>query len=274
MQIICCLLLLTGAYPLWQSWQANRRTSLLASIYWAMLSWVAWVAAAVIAMGSSAPATRASWYLALCLTACAGVAVLGARRPGVGPWNFVVLALLGLELLPLAEALVKGGSLRLDGVRAMPVAAALVVGILNYVPTRLAPAVILLLVGCASFTAWIVSPGSDSDVPFYLRAGCLALAIVPWVAFASLRQRTTASEFDRLWLDFRDRYGFVWAQRLRDQFNRSAFHSGWPVFLSWEGLRLLVPASPPLPDLQTAALTTLQALMRRFGPEDETRPIA
>jgi hypothetical protein len=38
-------------------------------------------------------------YLALCLTGCVGVAVLGARRPGVGAWDFVLLGLLAVLLL-------------------------------------------------------------------------------------------------------------------------------------------------------------------------------
>ena len=45
-------------------------------------------------------------YLALCFTGCVGVAVLGARRPHVGAWHFVVLGLLGVMALPLVENMV------------------------------------------------------------------------------------------------------------------------------------------------------------------------
>ena len=53
---------------------------------WAGGAWAAWVAT------TWAPGPLAT-YLALCLSACAGVAVLGARRPGVTAWNFVVAGL-------------------------------------------------------------------------------------------------------------------------------------------------------------------------------------
>ena len=57
-----------------------------------------------------------SWrYTALCLTGCAGVAVLGARRPGVAAWHFVPLGLLAVLLMPLAEG---WGHLQLSPVRA------------------------------------------------------------------------------------------------------------------------------------------------------------
>ena len=67
----------------------------------------AWPGSRVAALG----------YTALSLTGCAGVAVLGARRPGVGPWNFVLLGLLAVMLLPLAEGLLSRGALHLAGPR-------------------------------------------------------------------------------------------------------------------------------------------------------------
>ena len=83
----------------------------------------------------------------------------------------------------------------------------------------------------------------------------------------TLNQAPAASEFDGLWLGFRDRFGFVWGQRLREQFNISAKHAGWPTILRWQGLRLLPGQSLPAPETQSEMLTTLQALMKRFGQE-------
>ena len=88
-------------------------------------------------------------YLALCLTASAGVAVLGARRPGVGPWNFVLLGLLAVMLLPLAEGYLAHGAWHLEGPRTLFLAATLAVIVLNYLPTRLGPAALLVGVGAA-----------------------------------------------------------------------------------------------------------------------------
>ena len=82
------------------------------------------------------------------------------------------------------------------------------------------------------------------------------------------------SEFDGIWLDFRDRYGMVWGQRLREQFNNAAAHAGWPVILRWQGLRIVPGAAPPSAADAQAMLDVLQALMKRFraeeGSHDET----
>src|SRR5262249_24210767 len=113
------------------AWRANRRTALCQALNWAWAAWAAWTATAV---ADATAATSGDWlrYLALCLTGCAGVAVLGARRPGVGAWNFVVFGLLAVMLLPVAEGLVLTGSLHLDGLRIVFLGGTLAVVALNY----------------------------------------------------------------------------------------------------------------------------------------------
>src|SRR5262249_60610372 len=97
----------------------------------------------------------------------------------------------------------------------------------------------------------------------------LWLRLVRWIGFVAMRGRVrAASQFDRLWLEFRDRFGLVWGQRLREQFNSSARHAGWPVVLRWQGLRLVPGAALPAPEAHTEMLATLTALMKRFGPDD------
>src|SRR5262249_23872442 len=106
MQRLCWLVFLSGAYPLWRAWLANRNTSLLHAVTWAGAAWVAWGGMILVGMETGPSIDlRPGTYLALCLTGCAGVAVLGARRPGVGAWNFVLFGLLAVMLLPLAERL-------------------------------------------------------------------------------------------------------------------------------------------------------------------------
>src|SRR5437764_1451598 len=131
MQAVCGLILLTGAYPLWQVWRVNRRTTLVQAVYWTVFAWAAWVGT-LAWPGSGTPSLR---YLALSLTGCAGVAVLGARRPVVHAWNFVVLSLLAVLLLPIAESLL--GDLQFSEPRLLFLAAVVAVGVLNYLPTRL-----------------------------------------------------------------------------------------------------------------------------------------
>ena len=205
-------------------------------------------------------------YLALCLTSCAAVAVLGARRPGVTAWNFVVLSQLAILLVPIAEGL---GEVRLDPLRLAFLAATLAVGALNYLPTHLAAATVAAAIGCGVELALVRSapdatPVLERAAPF---ARCL-LAASPWLAFFALRgKRLATSPFDRLWLGFRDCYGLVWGQRVREQFNRSVGNAGWPVVLRWRGLRVDGEKTSPGDADRAELLATLRALLKRFEPE-------
>ena len=271
MQSASLLVWLTGIYPLWCACHANRQTSLLHAVYWAIASWAAWGLAMASAASWPTPAATASCLLALSLTGCAAVAVLGARRPGASAWNFVIVALLAVDLLPLAESQLTAGILQLNLYRLICLVAPLAVGVFNYLPTHLAPAALALLLGCGlEFASLATSSSTGQEHRLALEAGWIALAFTPWIALASLRAANPpAPEFDRLWVDFRNRFGFVWAQRLREQFNRSAANAAWAVVLRWQGLRLLPGTLPPEPSVQAAMLATLRALLKRFGMDEK-----
>jgi hypothetical protein len=196
------------------------------------------------------------------------VAVLGARRPGVGAWNFVVLGLLAVMLLPLAESLLAGEQ-PLDTVRGVFLGATLGVAVLNYLPTRLGLAAGLLGLGCAwellALMAPQVLPG-PTGLDF--SPGWLCLALVPWAALLAWKWRPRAdSAFNELWRCFRDCFGLVWGQRLREQFNRTATNAGWPVYLTWRGLVYTAGVLPPDESL-LATLRALRALLKRFLPAE------
>jgi hypothetical protein len=257
MESAAALVLATAAYPLGRAWLANRTTTLVHALTWAILAWLAWftvLLAAALGLGDSAAAR----YVALALTGCAGVAVLGARRPGVGPWHFVALGLLVVLLLPLAEGF---GRLSLSLPRLIFLAAALAVAFLNYVPTRLAPAALLAGAGCGIELASLAR-GERGPL---VAAGRLALAAAPWTAYLMIRWgREPASEIDRTWRLFRDGFGALWAERMREQFNRAAANAGLTGRLGWGGLK-----GAPAAEAE-ALLATLRALLKRFGPADSS----
>lgn len=270
MQSVCLLVWLTGIYPLWRARQAKRQTSLVQAVSWAIASWAGWGAALASAARWPSLTAMATCYSALCLTGCAAVAVLGARRPGVSAWNFVLVALLAVDLLALAESWVTARTLQLNVYRLVCLVGPLAVGILNYLPTQLAPAALALLAGCVlELAALVMAVRTGQERPLVLEAGWTAIVFTPWIAYSCLRGgRAGASEFDRLWLAFRNHFGFLWGQRVREQFNRSASHAGWPVVLRWQGLRLRPGAMRPEVAAQIAMLDTLRALLKRFGPEE------
>ena len=190
------------------------------------------------------------------------MAVLGARRPHVVAWNFVVLGLLAVTLLPMVESLFIGTH-HVDPLRLCFLSATLAVGVLNYLPTRSAPAVLLLAVALTgelvSLFAPAVLPGRGELPLFHL-----LVMLAPWATWGCWRgTRTARSEFDRLWLDFRDRWGLFWAQRVREQFNRAAGHACWPLYLGWSGLHRTAPTAIVAAD-QAAMLETLRKALQRF----------
>lgn len=198
-------------------------------------------------------------YAALCLTSCAGIAVLGARRPGAAAWNFVVVGLLAVLLLPLLNGM---GEPRLEPAHEMFLALTILVPILNYLPTRLGPSAVVLAAGCSWEMARLFGYLSPAPSPWL---GLFLVGCVPWTAWAALTVGgPPPDEFDRLWLAYRDRFGFVWGQRMREQFNNAARHAGWPVVLRWSGLQATA-SDPPLDSAEL--LATLRAVLKRFGPD-------
>lgn len=263
----CWLVLLSGAYPLWRAWNANRHTSLFQTMNWAIVAWVAWIWA--LSPNRSTSAASIPSYIALSFTACAVVAVLGARKPGVSAWNFVILGLLALLFVPVAEALFADRALSLGDVRTFFLAATLAVGLINYLPTRLAPGIVTLFVGCVGEILMLARQEGLIETAFpFAQLSRPLLVASPWVAYVSLAwQPRTLSQADLLWLGFRDRFGLFWGQRLREQFNCSAVNCGWPVYLYWQGLRV-IEREKLAPETQSAIVDVLRALLKRFVFED------
>src|SRR5262245_44368336 len=189
--------LLSAAYPLGRAWLANRRTTLRSAMTWAAGAWAVWlISFSALALGDESSAALGR-YLGLVLTGCAAVAVLGARRPGVAAWNFVVLGLLAVLLLPLARGL---GQARLEVVHVIFLAAILLVGLLNYLGTRLTLAVLLAGLGCGLAFAALVTPAwlDEGSSELLLLAG-LSLGLAPWLGLVLITLRPRGGMVDAIW---------------------------------------------------------------------------
>jgi hypothetical protein len=228
--------------PIVASVRANRSTSLLSAAWWSILAWLGWLLA-----------VSAGWmpfiYLALCLTGCTGVAVLGARRPGAGAWNFVVVGLLVVLMLPIAEAGAADAPVQPGTMRTVFLTSLIGISVINYIPTRLIGGALLLAAGCTVFLSSLCGGAARAD----LAGWCAGLG--PWAAWAGLYvKRRPAAAHDALWMRFRDRYGLIWGLRLREQFDAAALNAGLACRLKWWGVR---PKDP-------AAYDLLAALVKRF----------
>jgi hypothetical protein len=261
--VILAGLIVAGMIPLALAFRANRATSLAHALVWGGVAWLSWGGALILG-NAAGPGMDAGRYVALCLTGCAGIAVLGARRPLFGAWNFVVLGLFTVMMLPLAESLLLGTDSH-DGLRLFFLAATVAIGAINYLPTRFAPAALLLLAAGTVEIALLFFPGWFEIRDETLALHALILA-VPWISWLCVVKRSReGSEFDQIWLGFRDRWGLLWSQRVREQFNHAAANAGWPVKLSWRGLVIEPGMDLPAPGEQERMLHTLRALLQRFG---------
>jgi hypothetical protein len=155
----------------------------------------------------------------------------------------------------------------------------------NYLGTRFALPALL------SAAAILLVPVSMSSLHWFPEsfpagaAATLLLGIAVWMAAIAMRKAArrggnlspsptpmgegrvrATSPFDRLWNDFRDLYGIVWARRVMDRINDAAVHDGWPVRLHLHGFTGLDPAHPPslAPDQLQQIERTLRWLLRRF----------
>jgi hypothetical protein len=256
MQLAYSILLATACYPLWKAWRTNRGTALAHAVCWGWAAWLGWLLAFVF--GGDGLVGR---YVALALTGCAGVAVLGARRPHVGAWNFVVASLLAVLLLPLAQS---WGQQAVGLPYLVFLAGTVAVGWLNYLPTRLFPAMLLFGAGAGAELAKLCGVGMDDWLLGVVR---LLIALSPWVALACVAWgRGPLTAVDREWLAFRDRFGVVWGQRAREQFNRAAANAHWPLTMTWHGLET-TPDKPAPPTEDVHA--TLRAVLKRFETQEE-----
>ena len=255
MYVLKCSLWCLALIPWFEAWRRNRETTVLHAVHWGMLAWLAW--GYVIGKEAFGDAT----LIALCLTGCAGVAVLGARRPQVGAWNFVVLGLAAVMLLPLAEGWILG-TRSLDGLRQFFLVSTLAIGIGNYLPTRLAWGGCSLGLGCGLllWEKWAMSSSLDHS---WHDGAHLAILLSPWLAWIPLLKKSREGRpLDDVWLSFRDRMGIVWAQRVREQFNASAKNQNWPVELTWRG----VEGPEEMPEGVEPALN---ALLKRFRTQED-----
>jgi hypothetical protein len=245
-------LIALGLVPLLFAGWSNRRTALTYALLWAMLAWLAW-------LWSAAAGTADAAYVSLALTSCAGVAVLGARRPGAAAWNAVVAGLLAVQLLPLAHMYLSGGSGQFGQIWPAFVGATIAVGLLSYLPTRLGIGATTLLAACLLQMLQLRKP----DEALW-RASIILAGLSPWLAAVPALVGKKKGECDWLWRQFRDRFGFLWAQRLREQFNASARNAGLKLELGWGGLRKTDGNVVSESD-QAVGRELLAALTQRFG---------
>lgn len=252
-------------------------TSLVTAWAWALAGlgawfgvWVATIPTRLLQHGMADQA----WYLVAVLAVGAPIAVLGAKRPGIRVWwGFVLLPMvLVLEWPAIAvwTSTMRGDPLQLETPSVLGFGLVMVMGIGNYVGTRyslsalLLATALILVVGPLSVAGGDAFPSSNSSRQW----ATLCVGVSFWLANRAAKQAAIGlgGRLDRVWLDFRDSFGIVWARRLQDRINVMAQQQKWPVRLTvsgfvWTGNEL---DSESRAKVQAQVEQSLRWLLRRF----------
>jgi hypothetical protein len=214
------------------------------------------------------------WYLVAVLALVPPIAVLGARRPTARIWTWFVLVPLVLVFTwPLAPALRREGdpaAFSLEEPVLVGYLLVLVMGAGNYLGLRFSLAALFWMTGlalvvlplCPAVAKWA------PEAPSGRLWGTLCLVSAGWIADRQVargcERRRTGPALDRVWCDFRDLFGIVWARRLQDRFNEEARRKGLPLRLGMHGFQ--AAAGQAECDAQTlaAAEESLRWLLQKF----------
>jgi len=267
-----------------------RGTTLLAPLLWAIAAGLGLTAGE--AFFSAADANVSTLFVSILryataiATLCPLMAVLGAKRPQNRGWQWVVLSLGLILMLPAAQSMLisPGRHLELFAAWRLFLGAMLGLGLLNYLPTRFWLAAVLVVFGQALFLDPFLWDQPFVSVEWGRLAGavCFLAAVVTvriQLIFEAKASRhaglgvvspglwSELNGYNQQWLCFRNAFGAFWALRILQRINQTAEVCDWPVRLTWTGF--LPTDTTPTDSLRSSHLAeidqTLQTLLRRFN---------
>jgi len=212
-------------------------TTLIAPYRWAWFGLLMLSAAEMFGTNPNLAASTldALRYMAATTTFCPLMAILGAKRPQNVGWQFIVVTLWIVLILPVGEMMVfwRGGVLDVGPLRQWFFVVLLLVGLSNYSLTRFCVPVLLATTGQTLLLLPHLPIASLHWSPhFHTGVGWLAGSVL--VAWLVAKPRTTKN-WDTVWSDFRDAFGLVWSLRVMERMNSTAKLSGWQSSLTWYG---------------------------------------
>jgi hypothetical protein len=262
-----------GILAVFVTWPSVRGSTLFGPWVWQLLFFVALSLCAATGRMDSIP-----WRYALaCLSFCPAVSLLGAKRPQDQMWHMIVATFAVMMILPAMEVLVlqPGQSLELMDLRGWFLWA-LVFGcwINRWASRLLVPATLTASAQVLALGSFLpLWPTGFENWRIALILWCLAAILE---AVATYLPRSPKNAWDALWLDYRDRFGLVWAARVRERVNLAAAKEQWNFRLNWSGFQAVEAAengtSPSSLDdsVQRQKLLTIFAnVLRRFLSAEE-----
>jgi hypothetical protein len=246
-------------------WGATGRgrlsdTTLVAPIRWGFVAFLMLVYLSVSHFGDNPYLTYAAAVLMIAPT----LALLGAKRPQNGAWQFIVMTLVGVLLLPVAQGLAFGDPQpHVHTLFRWLIAAHIVVGVVNYLPTMFAgPACCFGAAQACAARDLLPFPGGDSNLSdVALLLFCASLIGVRVLLY---RRGMNGPGLHRLWFDFRDAHGLVWGLRIAERLNVVASKHAWPVEFTWGGMLVKTESGELDAEVRHRVERELRSHLRRF----------
>jgi hypothetical protein len=260
------------------AWRRARGTTLRAPLAWAMFSTFALLACRIFVRdGVHVTQSEAAWaewmqYLAAVTTFCPVMGVLGAKRPQDRGWQFIVATLWIVLALPAWQRGLLASAQRLEMHAAWRgfLIILILIGLANYALTRYGISAIAF---AAAQWLWL-RPAFDATAP----AGPQIIGNAPWwcaalsvtlAAGCGLLGSWKPRGWDRVWRDFRDAYGSVWALRLAERVNQVATQEKLPLRLTWFGFVSTGSAErTTVQSMPAPARIALTTALRRFVSQE------
>lgn len=223
--------------------RAALRGTTLTTAWWtaagALGFWTSVWFAAVYSATTPAVESRL-WHLASVAALCPLVAVLGARRPVNNVWPaFVLLPLVFVLGMPALTSLWRGGAatLRIETPSAVGFALVLVMGAGNYLFTRLSLPALFVAAAVALPVFPLTDFGSGGTPADFAGWSGVCVGLAGSTGWLLMRRRDESPPpHERIWTEFRNLYGVVWAKRVMDRINWTAHEERWPARLELSGL--------------------------------------
>ncbi|MCE9630374.1 MAG: hypothetical protein K8S94_06615 [Planctomycetia bacterium] len=253
-----------------------------------------WAVAAALVFSLDMAARAAGWLVdpaaiaatrlvVVALSLCPTMAILGAKRPQHGVWQFIVGSLAGVLVMPaLSATLVRPGSMPdVHPVQRWFMPLLVVVGWMNFAATRHGVAAAAVAAGqCLLLRPFLpfVEPGGIMAMRVTDAVGACLVALGAVLAAAQsigwpvgVRGRLSAlqaqpalltREIDLPFLALRETLGAAWALRIAERFNVVAEARGWPCRLRFAGLE--AAGDPDDHSWHRDAIRGARALLHRF----------
>jgi hypothetical protein len=276
LSVIACLLLIVR---LLMKRPFVSGTTLRYSWGWSIAASVTLLAATFLTglvNGTPRGVTTTVQYLSVIMLLTPAVSTLGARMPGVGPWQwFVVVPLILVMQWPATSQLLSS-----RGTEALDLGAPQTTGIVlvlmmsagTGIGTTLTMSTILYLVGVIfcllPSSGWIDSASTlPLWSPILLLTGEMITTRIVRERYHAIRTAASGTAVtDAVWLLFQDLFGIIWARRVLERVNQFSAREQWTVNLTWSGFRRADGSVPEDQELQKP-LEAFRWVLGRFADE-------